>query len=545
MIALARRLPVLLAAALVIHLVLIQPNHPRAMTWDALRLFPLELVFILPLFIALPAGHFVTRMVRILLVAVLVVLSLLKVADYALFVAFGRSFNPLVDLNLIEAGIRLLAGSIGAVLTTGIVVAGVLAPFVLAGALWWATGVWSRVEPGRVVRVLAGGIAALGLAVSVADIGDVRGAWDLPLDPSGTAFTARVALERVTAYQGLFAQLAAFRTAAADDPYAQLATPLDRLEGRDVVIVFVESYSRASFDDPFNAGVHQPTLAEGAAKLEAAGLSMRSGWVTSPIAGGQSWLAHGTLASGLTTSNQALYSAMLASDRMTLFDYATKAGYETAAVMPAITLPWPEARLLGFQSVYPARDLGYGGLPFNWVTMPDQFTLAAFDRLFSERKTPYFAQLALISSHAPWVPVPEMVDWDDVGDGSIFNAMATSGEPPSVVWQDRQRIRDQYRLAIDYSLETLLDYVARSPESGERLTIVLGDHPPTPFVAGIEGRDVPMHVIGPIDLVDAIGAWDWSEGLVPGSDASSWPMAGFRDRFLDTFTTQRSGDADG
>ena len=34
-------------AALILHLVLIQPNHPGAMTWGALRLFPLELPVLL------------------------------------------------------------------------------------------------------------------------------------------------------------------------------------------------------------------------------------------------------------------------------------------------------------------------------------------------------------------------------------------------------------------------------------------------------------------------------------------------------------------
>ena len=30
-------------AALVLHLALVQPNHPAAMAWDALAVFPLEL----------------------------------------------------------------------------------------------------------------------------------------------------------------------------------------------------------------------------------------------------------------------------------------------------------------------------------------------------------------------------------------------------------------------------------------------------------------------------------------------------------------------
>jgi hypothetical protein len=144
----------------------------------------------------------------------------------------------------------------------------------------------------------------------------------------------------------------------------------------------------------------------------------------------------------------------LASGRQTLFHIAADAGFHTAAVMPQITLDWPEATLMGFETVLAAADLGYAGLPFNWVTMPDQFTFAALDRLLRDGgdKRPLFAQVATGSSHAPWVPVPEIVDWDAIGDGRIFNEMAAAGDPPDVVWRDRDRVRDQYRQAIDYAL---------------------------------------------------------------------------------------------
>jgi len=42
-------------AAMILHLVLIQPNHPDALTWRALSMFPLELPAILLALIA-PGG---------------------------------------------------------------------------------------------------------------------------------------------------------------------------------------------------------------------------------------------------------------------------------------------------------------------------------------------------------------------------------------------------------------------------------------------------------------------------------------------------------
>ena len=102
---------------------------------------------------------------------------------------------------------------------------------------------------------------------------------------------------------------------------------------------------------------------------------MRSGFLTAPMVGGQSWLAHASLLSGLWIDNQGRYRALLASPRRTLLHLAQAAGWRTAAVMPAITLAWPEAGYFGYDRVLAAADLGYRGLPFNWVTMPDQFTL--------------------------------------------------------------------------------------------------------------------------------------------------------------------------
>ena len=57
--------------------------------------------------------------------------------------------------------------------------------------------------------------------------------------------------------------------------------------------------------------------------------------------------------------------------------------------------------------------------------MPDQYTLAAFHRLELARTgaRPVMAEIDLVSSHTPWTPLPHLVDWGDVGDGSVFDGM--------------------------------------------------------------------------------------------------------------------------
>lgn len=530
-----RRGAALVLSALVLHLLLVQPNHPDALTWQALLLFPHELPIILLLMLALPAG--VSRWLRLAMAVVLAAIFVLKIADFASFVAFNRRFNPVVDLNLVVSSWDLLSGTLGRGLAGVVVVLAVVLVLAVGWAVWWATGVLARARPRGGLRVAAGAGAALMTVVAVADMGRLLGWWDMDRNLPGTAFTARVGYEKATSWRRALADLRAFRTAAQTDPWIDAPPALDLTGDGDVIVVFIESYGRASFDNPLYAPTHVPTLEAAEAAIRATGAAIRSGWLRAPMTGGQSWLAHSSVASGLWVSDQVRYRTYLQSGRRGLYHKAQGAGFTTAAIMPAVVKDWPEAAVMGFDIVLPAADLGYRGLPFNWVTMPDQFTLTALDRLVRDPVAErVFAQVVLVSSHAPWTPVPTLIPWDDVGDGTEFNAMAQAGDPPEVVWADRDRVRDQYRLAIDYSLQAIMAYVAR--QDGQMpLFVILGDHQAAGFVAQSDSFDVPIHIIGPPEVIAAINDWGFADGLIPDPGFQAWPMDSFRDRFLDAFST--------
>lgn len=532
-----RRVGAAMLAALVLHLVLIQPNHPAAMTPAALFVLALEWPLLLLTLPVIGDGR-IGRLMRATLVAVLVVIVVLKSADFAMFTAFTRGFNPVGDMPLIAAAFRLTMGSIGLVAAIGAAGATILGVVLVAAVLWWAMGVWARLPLPRPARIVAGGGAVLALGLAVADIGSIMARWPIPFNPPGTAFTSRVGVERVAMIGRTLGDLRAFNELARNDPYADRADLLDRID-RDVLVLFVESYGRTSMDTPFYADQHRPLLSDATRRLDGLGLEMRSAFLTSPTRGGQSWLAHATFANGMRVDGQARYQAAMASGRETLFHIAARSGFHTAAVMPAITLDWPESALMGFDTVLPAKDLGYRGLPFNWVTMPDQFTLAAIDRLLRDEPSGrnLFAQVALISSHAPWVPIPQLIPWEDIGDGTVFNEMAQSGDRPDVVWRDHDRVRAQYRQSITYALETVVEYAARHA-ANPPLIIVLGDHQAAGFIALDERPDVPVHLIGPPDLLDNIADWGWTSGLIPASGAPILPMEAMRDMILDAFTTE-------
>ncbi len=521
-----------LAALALIYLLLVLPAYPVALALPTLLALPLELPAIVLLLVAAPAA--LVPALRAAVVLFTVGMAVLKLADLGAESAFRRPFNPVLDGELVAAGLRLLGGSIGWPGALAFAAALVLAIAATTAAAWWATGRLAHLAPAWRRPWLA----AIALGATAVVLTDA--APRPPLDPPGSAATARLAREHLRDARAARADLARFRAEAERDTMADL--PPDRilpgLRGTDILLIFVESYGRSSLTNPLYAPTVGAALGETEARLAAAGLAMRSGFLTSPTVGGQSWLAHATLLSGLGIDNQGRYRALLASPRRTLLHLAQSAGWQTAAVMPAITLAWPEVGWFGYDRVLAAADLGYRGLPFNWVTMPDQFTLAVVERelLRPGPRPPVFAEVALISSHAPWTPIPPILPWEALGDGRVFDPYATAGDAPEVLWLDDDRVREQYRRSLDYVLRVVGSFAERQAAEPP-LIVVLGDHEPAAFVSGDPaGRDVPVHVIGAPETIAQLDAWGWSEGMIPAPETPAAPMEAFHDRFLAAFS---------
>lgn len=530
--------PILLAglAALIVHLVLIQPNHPAAVSWRALLLFPLELPAILLALVAFGRGR-VGTVFRVVLVASLTLIAALKAADFGMFTALNREFNPVADLPLIVSFYQLLTGAIGPVAALLTSIGAVLGVVALAAALWWACRTWARLPRPRPVAIGAGVLAMVVSGIAIMEIRSVMGSGSMPFAVPGTAFTARVGVERYQTVQDTIEKLRDFRVAAAIDPLAARTGLFDTVD-RDVFVIFIESYGRTSFDTPFYARQHLETLREAETRLAGLGLSLSSTFLTAPTQGGQSWLSHASFANGLWVDNQNSYRAILGSGRRTLFHLAAQSGFHTAAVMPQVTLDWPEAQTMGFDTILAADDLGYAGPAFNWITMPDQFTFAAIDRLLGDSDAPLFLQFATGSSHAPWVPVPEILDWDEIGDGSVYAPIVEQSDPPGVVWQDHDRVREQYRDAVDYALQAVVAY-AELQADDPPLFIILGDHQAAGFIALDERPDVPLHVIGPEHLVNRIATEGFTDGLIPAADTEPRPMSDLREHLVRSLTSEQ------
>jgi hypothetical protein len=207
--------------------------------------------------------------------------------------------------------------------------------------------------------------------------------------------------------------------------------------------------------------------------------------------------------------------------------------------VPSNNRTWTEgSTFYHYDKVYDSRNVGYRGPRFGYPTMPDQYVLEALHRLeLARRHRPaLFAEVDLVSSHVPWTRIPQLISWDDVGDGSVFHRVPAQESKRSAIFSDPDQARAAYGHSIEYTLSAIVSFVRRY--GGDNLVlVVLGDHQPATIITGQgAGHDVPISVIAhDPEVLDRIAGWGWQDGLRPSPQAPVWPMNAFRDRFLTAF----------
>ncbi|WP_127500757.1 sulfatase [Actinoplanes solisilvae] len=525
-------------AAVILFVALIFPNILSRLTPPALLRLPVEAAVILGLLVVLPGR---ARKIFAVITGVLVGLLVIeKCLDMGFFEELNRPFDPVLDWVLFDDAFSFVVDSYGrpaAIAAVAVIVA--LIGSILALTCWSVLRVGALVarHRKRSAFAAAGAGAAWALtfslgvsvwgAVPVAARSTATYAWD-------RAHQARAGL-RDEANFAKEVQSDAFKTV----PPAQMLTAL---KGKDVIFTFVESYGRSAVEGVALAPTVTPVLDQGTAQLAQAGFAARSGWLTSPTFGGGSWLAHSTFESGLWINNEQRYRNLVATDRLTLTRSFRDASWRTVSVMPGATRAWPEGNFYGYDTVWDSRNLGYRGPKFSWSPMPDQYTLKQLNTIEYKKpgRGPLMVEMPLVSSHTPWAPIPDYLpDWNQVGDGSIYNGMVTDAKKPGALWADPRKVRAEYGRSIVYSLTSLINWV-RQYGDDNLVMVFLGDHQPSPIAAG-EGasHDVPITVLAKDPKVlDRITSWGWADGLRPQPDSPVWPMSDFRDKFFTAFGQQ-------
>ena len=317
-----------------------------------------------------------------------------------------------------------------------------------------------------------------------------------------------------------------------------IPSSLDKLNGADVYIFFVESYGYTVFSNKRHFQQIEPMLNAIEKKLMDQDILVCSTFFDAPTYGGTSWLSHATLAGGVRLDSHLHYNLMITSKAKTIARFFNDAGYRTISAMPGTQWPWPQGAFFGYQKKYYAWNFDYRGPMYGWSTMPDQYVLDfIYRKEIHNRTQPLFIEFILVTSHAPFHRQPPYLEeWPDLGKGEIYNQMETVTFP--IIWPDLSNASEGYMTAIIYELNVISDFIVRHLNDNA-LIIVLGDHQPNVQITGKnQPWSVPVHVISRNDgLLEPFRKRGYSSRLIPNQPPPHRGMETFLYDFLSDFST--------
>lgn len=444
------------------------------------------------------------------LAAAWVVMALGRYADVTAPALYGRAVNLYWDARHLSAVVAMLARvmSIWLILAMG---AGVVAVPVLLYLLF--RGAFRRLRDGlerpnerRVMIALA----------SAAVLIFAAGRMGLPAVPAVPTPVTQVYARQARL---VFREMTA--GARALGPAPAMRSDLEHVRGADVFLIFIESYGAVSYDRPELAASLAPSRARLADDIRSTGRDVVSAFVESPTFGGNSWLAHTTLLSGVDVRDEDTNVGLMSQKRDTMVTAFTRQGYRAVDLMPGLHQNWPEGAFYGFDKIYGETELDYRGPPFGWWSLPDQFAIARLDALEVARqpRAPLFVFFPTTNTHTPFAPTPPyQPDWPRVLTPEPYDR----GELQQA-WEqypDWLNLSPGYANALAHTYEVLGGYL-RLRGDRDFVMILIGDHQPPAAVSG-EGAswDVPVHVVtSRTGVLDRLRARGFRAGFMPSRPA--------------------------
>ena len=410
---------------------------------------------------------------------------------------FGREVNLYWDGAQIPRFLWVTAQDFPWWLSTGVVAVVMLLLWGLHRLLRWAIAVTAEHAVPHALRASWAWLATAAATVLVAaNYAGVRETWPVVSKPVIPTYVRQADL--------LLTSLSAQRLKQVLPPsttlQAALAAPpgkaLGTLGGRDVYLIFMESYGAVTYDNPRAVAGLAQARRRFAEDIAAGGKQVVSAFISSPTYGGASDLAHLSVLSGIDLSNPMRHDLLLTTDRPTLSTLFRANGYRVFGLYPALWWEWPERAYYGFDEFLASRELDYRGPPLGYWKIPDQFALARFEQLHPRGADapPRFVFFPTITCHFPFSPVPPyQPDWQRVlGDKPFDAAELARAESEQVAWLN---MFPDYLRMVEYTLRWLGGFL-RQAEARETVFILLGDHQPTANISG-EGSswDVPVHIV--------------------------------------------------
>lgn len=543
------RRTVAIGAVVIVWFVLVAPAQLNEIALSDLIRIPIEGLVLVGLGLIVPARA--RRVVAAVAGAVFGLIVIVKALDIGWNLELGRPFNPVLDWANFTPAFQVVSSSLGTFAAV-LLAAGLVAVLALIVGLAIASTVHISAVTARHRRRSAQTVLALGV------VWVLCAAFSFQIQPGlpvASASTASVAASQVILAERAEADKARFATALhSPDPYAAIpgSDLFSRLRGKDVIVIFVEAYGRVAVEGvPYSAPI-DAMLRQGTKTLAKDGYSSRSAFVDAPGFGGLSYLAHSTFQSGLWVDNQDLYQELLRTQRFTLSDAFKKAGWHTVSDDPQNLADWPPGKsFFHYDQVFSRANVGYKGPRPSYPTIPDQYTLHKFQQLeLQPGHKPVFAEIDLVSSHNPWTPLPSMVPWNKLGNGTIYDDQPSMNEKadvplikgfvPNGISPDKaSTVQKLYARSIRYSLESIISWITQLHDPNLAL-VMLGDEQPARVVSGPKANhDVVISVIAHPDVIRNISSWKWQPGLLPKPNAPVIRMDAFRNQFINTFSSRR------
>ncbi|MFP4373156.1 MAG: hypothetical protein ACLFPO_02395 [Spirochaetaceae bacterium] len=361
--------------------------------------------------------------------------------------------------------------------------------------------------------------------------------------------------------------------AEGEDADSGPAYAFPELKDEDVRLFIIESYGHTLFTRSDHYELIAPVYDRLGRELDAAGFTAYSSFMKSPAFGGRSWLADATVLSGRWIGDQETYDSMWNTDTRTLVRIMEEAGYHTVLAAPGMTyLEEGFREFFPYDEIHLQGELGYRGKPYSFGGgITDQFLLnqvrlrreeaarararAAETQLAGMAsgppgntgttedtgaavpggEEPFFGVYVMVSSHVPFNVVPPFIeDWSEIGDGSIYNDL-----PRRVFdndWLRGGEYPEGYTASIEYSLETVVDFLITFIED-DSLAVIIGDHQPRIPIAEQESTfSVPVHVISRNgELVRRFSDFDFEEGFEPSQPLPHPGMDELQPMLLEAF----------
>jgi hypothetical protein len=334
-----------------------------------------------------------------------------------------------------------------------------------------------------------------------------------------------------------------------DELYTDIASLKLKKQPR-VHIYVIESYGRASLRPTVRVR-YREFLSDIGRRMSEDGWKMATGLSEAPVMGGRSWLADGTLLSGIQIRYESEFRHLspLFSEMTTLPGFFRQRGYDTVLMRPK-DLARPGVDLVNhfnYKKTIFSKDLSYTGEPYGWVESPDQYALGHIrDEVMPTLEGPEFIFAHLASSHIPWDDLPPIVDdWRSLGGdtpqkkpGNVqdLNEAQIRFQLERFKRQDHVRVRrlrptaanvDDYLDAVMYSIEVTIRHIEAMTDPPD-LVIMMGDHQP-PLYKKNDDFTVPVHVFA---RKERLLAEFRKQGFNKGIQPRSWEARIYHEGFF-------------